>query len=137
MKKFGLFVCLFAFLFACVGCSFVEDIIGEDDDDDGNKYVWEYGLISSKIELISDRDTFEQIKSARDGLRTRTNSCNYHSPSNISESSFRKYLQDTTDMTANRIEYEIRTLNERGNTILYFNYKGNQYEILWYYLEKR
>lgn len=135
MKKiFSLFVCLFA-CFLVVGCSFIEDIVGEDDDDDGNKYVWEYGLINNntyQIELISDRDTFEQVKSARDKLRKKSDK--YHSPSNTSESSFRKHLQDTTDMTANRIEYKIRTLNERGNIILYFNYKGNK---LWYYLEKR
>ena len=128
---------MFAFLFACVGCSFVEDIIGEDDDDDENKYVLEYGLISSNEEVpLSDLDTFEELKSIRDRLKLKTNSRKYHSPSNTSESLFRKYLQDTTNMTANRIEYEIRTLNERGNIILYFNYKGNQSEILWYYIEK-
>lgn len=137
MKKiFSLFACLFA-CFLVVGCSFIEDIVGEDDDDDENKYVWEYGLIyTSQIESIYDWDTFEQIKSVRDSLRRK--SYKYHSPSNISESLFRKYLQDTTNMTANRIEYEIRTLNERGNAILYFNYINNQSEtIIWYYIEKR
>ena len=136
MKEFGLFVCLFVFLFACVGCSFIEDIVGEDDDDDGNKYVWEYGLIStSQEESIYSYYTFEQIKSVRNSLRTK--SYKYHSPSNTSESLFRKYLQDTTNMTANRIEYEIRTLNERGNAILYFYCKDNSSETIWYYLEKR
>ena len=77
-------VCLFA-CFLVAGCSFIEDIVGEDDDDDGNKYVWEYGLISSNQEVpLSDRYTFEQIKSARD--RLRDNSYKYHSPSNTSES---------------------------------------------------
>lgn len=126
---------MFAFLFACVGCSFVEDIIGEDDDDDENKYVLEYGLISSNEEVsLSGLDTFEELKSIRD--RLRRNSYKYHSPSNTSESLFRKYLQDTTTMTPAEIETFIRTLNERGNIILYFNYKGNQSEILWYYIEK-
>lgn len=136
MKKiFSLFACLFA-CFLVVGCSFIEDIVGEDDDDDENKYVWEYGLIyTSQRESISDWDTFEQIKSVRDSLRRK--SYKYHSPSNISESLFRKYLQDTTNMTANIIEYKIRTLNERGNAILYFNYINNQSETIWYYLEKR
>lgn len=137
MKKiFSLFACLFA-CFLVVGCSFIEDIVGEDDDDDENKYVWEYGLIyTSQIESIYDWDTFEQIKSVRDSLRRK--SYKYHSPSNISESLFRKYLQDTTNMTANIIEYKIRTLNERGNAILYFNYINNQSEtIIWYYIEKR
>lgn len=135
MKKiFNLLVCLFACFFV-VGCSFIEDIVGEDDDDE-NKYVWEYGLIyTSQRESISDWDTFEQIKSVRNSLRTK--SYKYHSPSNISESLFRKYLQDTTNMTANRIEYEIRTLNERGNAILYFYCKDNSSETIWYYLEKR
>lgn len=137
MKKiFSLFACLFA-CFLVVGCSFIEDIVGEDDDDDENKYVWEYGLIyTSQRESIYDQYTFEQIKSVRDSLRRK--SYKYHSPSNISESLFRKYLQDTTNMTANRIEYKIRTLNERGNAILYFNYINNQSEtIIWYYIEKR
>lgn len=137
MKKiFSLFACLFA-CFLVVGCSFIEDIVGEDDDDDENKYVWEYGLIyTSQIESIYDWDTFEQIKSTRDRLRRK--SYKYHSPSNISESLFRKYLQDTTNMTANIIEYKIRTLNERGNAILYFNYINNQSKtIIWYYIEKR
>lgn len=128
-------------MFACflvVGCSFIEDIVGEDDDDDENKYVWEYGLIySNQRKPISDQYTFEQIKSVRDILRTKTNPYKYHSPSNTSESLFRKYLQDTTNMTANIIEYEIRTLNERGNIILYFFCKDNSSETIWYYLEKR
>lgn len=137
MKKiFSLFACLFA-CFLVVGCSFIEDIVGEDDDDDENKYVWEYGLIPSSCEeSIYDQYTFEQIKSTRDRLRRK--SYKYHSPSNISESLFRKYLQDTTNMTANIIEYKIRTLNERGNAILYFNYINNQSKtIIWYYIEKR
>lgn len=137
MKKiFSLFACLFA-CFLVVGCSFIEDIVGEDDDDDENKYVWEYGLIyTSQRESIYDQYTFEQIKSVRDSLRRK--SYKYHSPSNTSESLFRKYLQDTTNMTANIIEYKIRTLNERGNAILYFYCKeDNSSETIWYYLEKR
>ena len=138
MKKiFSLFACLFA-CFLVVGCSFIEDIVGEDDDDDGNKYVYEYGLISSNQEVpLSDLHTFEQIKSARDILRTRTSSYKYHSPSNTSESLFRKYLQDTTNMTTSEIEADISYLNKHGNIILYFNYKGSRYETIWYYLEKR
>ena len=136
MKKFGLFVCLFVCLFSCVGCSFVEDIIGEDDDDDENKYVLEYGLIyTSQRESIYDWYTFEELKSIRDRLRTET--YKYYSPSNTSESLFRNHLQDTTNMTANKIEYAIRTLNERGNIILYFYCKDNSSETMWYYLEKR
>ena len=126
---------MFVCLFSCVGCSFVEDIIGEDDDDDGNEYVWEYGLIhTSQRESIS-LYSFEQKKSVRDSLRRK--SYKYHSPSNTSESSFRKHLQDTTNMTANKIEYVIRTLNEEGNIILYFYCKDNSPETMWYYLEKR
>lgn len=136
MKKiFSLFACLFA-CFLVVGCSFIEDIVGEDDDDDENKYVWEYGLIYTSQRESIYQYTFEQIKSVRDSLRRK--SYKYHSPSNTSESLFRKYLQDTTNMTANRIEYEIRTLNERGNAILYFYCKeDNSSETIWYYLEKR
>ena len=138
MKKiFNLFVCLFA-CFLVVGCSFIEDIVGEDDDDDGNKYVWEYGLIStSQEESIYSYYTFEQIKSARDILRTRTYPYKYHSPSNISETWFRNYLQSTTNMTASEIEADISYLNKHGNIILYFYYKGNKSETIWYYLEKR
>ena len=129
-------VCLFVFLFACVGCSFIEDIVSEDDDDDVNKYVWEYGLIStSQEESIYSYYTFEQIKSVRNSLRTK--SYKYHSPSNISESWFRNYLQSTTNMTASEIEADISYLNKHGNIILYFYYKGNRSETIWYYLEKR
>ena len=128
-------VCLFVCLFSCVGCSFIEDIVGEDDDDDGNKYVWEYGLISSNQAKSISGCTFEQIKSIRNRLKEISRQ--YRSPSNTSESLFRKYLQDTTNMTANIIEYEIRTLNERGNTILYLYYTSNKSETIWYYLEKR
>ena len=129
-------VCLFVFLFACVGCSFIEDIVSEDDDDDVNKYVWEYGLIStSQEESIYSYYTFEQIKSVRNSLRTK--SYKYHSPSNISESWLRNYLQSTTNMTASEIEADISYLNKHGNIILYFYYKGNRSETIWYYLEKR
>lgn len=137
MKKiFSLFACLFA-CFLVVGCSFIEDIVGEDDDDDENKYVWEYGLIyTSQRESIYDQYTFEQIKSVRDSLRRK--SYKYHSPSNISESWFRNYLQDTTTMTPAEIETFIRNLNEVGNAILYLYYINNQSEtIIWYYIEKR
>ena len=123
-------------MFSCVGCSFVEDIIGEDDDDDENKYVLEYGLIyTSQRESISDWYTFEELKSIRDRLRTK--SYKYHSPSNTSESLFRNYLQDTTTMTSAEIETFIRNLNEVGNAILYLYYTSNPSETIWYYLEKR
>ena len=92
-------------------------------------------ISTSQIEPISDWPTFEELKSIRD--RLRTNSYKYHSPSNTSESSFRKHLQDTTNMTASRIEYAIRTLNVSGNIILYFYCKDNLSETMWYYLEKR
>ena len=131
-------VCLFVCLFSCVGCGFVEDIIGEDDDDDENKYVWEYGLIyTSQRESIPDRYTFEELKSIRDRLKLKTNSRKYHSPSNTSETLFRNYLQDTTNMTASKIEYVISYLNENKNIILYFYCKDNSSETVWYYLEKR
>ena len=133
MKKiFSLLACLFA-CFLVVGCSFIEDIVGEDDDDE-NKYVWEYGYIDSS-EKVYDCYTFEQVKSVRDNLRGKSH--NYHSPSNISEARLRNYFQDNTDMTADRIESVIRNLNEVGNTILYFNYKGNQPVTKWHYIEKR
>ena len=134
MKKIW-FVCLFAFLVSCIGCSFVEDIIGEDDDDDGNKYVWEYGYIDSSQKEPIFLYSFEQKKSVRDSLRRK--SYKYHSPSNISESWFRNYLQDTTTMTPAEIETFIRNLNEVGNAILYLYYTSNPSETIWYYLEKR
>ena len=124
---------MFAFLVSCIGCSFVEDIIGEDDDDDGNKYVYEYGLIpSNQKEPLSY--SFEHTKSVRDSLRSK--SYKYHSPYNISEEWLRNHLQDTTNMTASEIEYVISYLNENKNIILYFYYKGSSSETLWCYLEK-
>lgn len=123
-----MFVC-----FLVVGCSFIEDIVGEDDDDDGNKYVYEYGLIDG-YQKLSIGNTFEKTKSVRDRLRRK--SYKYHSPSNTSESLFRNHLQNTTDLTTDEIEFVIRDLNERGNAILYFYYKGNKSKIIWYYLEK-
>ena len=91
MKKFGLFICLFAFLFACVGCSFVEDIIGEDDDDDGNEYVWEYGLIPSYCEESTSGYTFEQVKSFRNRLITNSN--DYEPATTTNEAEIRELLQ--------------------------------------------
>lgn len=124
-------VCLFVCLFSCVGCSFVEDIIGEDDDD-GNKYVWEMGLIYDyQAESISGC-TFEQIKSIRNRLKTK--SCDYEPAITVNETEIRDFLQGM--FTPTEIETHISFLNKNGNIILYFYYKYDSSKFVWCYFEK-
>ena len=125
---------MFAFLFACVGCSFVEDIIGEDDDDDGNKYVWETGLIYDyQKESIYSNYTFEKIKSIRN--RLKTNSRDYDPATTVNETEIRDFLQGR--MTPAEIESYRIFLNKNGNIILYFYYKYYSSKLVWFYFEKR
>lgn len=114
-----------------VGCSFVEDIIGEDDDD-GNKYVWEIGLIYNyQAESISGC-TFEQIKSIRNRLKTK--SCDYEPAITVNETEIRDFLQGR--FTPTEIETRISFLNKNGNIILYFCYKYDSSKLGWCYFEK-
>ena len=126
---------MFVCLFACVGCSFVEDIIGEDDDDDGNKYVYEYGLIYDDQKL-SIGNTFEETKSVRDNLRK--NSRQYRSAITTDEKGFREFLQNNTTMSAYEIEDDMSLINKYRNMIFYF-YTRDHYsnERIWLYVEKR
>ena len=123
-------------MFACllvVGCSFVEDIIGEDDDDDGNKYVWESGLIYDyQKESIYSNYTFEEIKSIRNRLKTK--SCDYDPVITVNETEIRDFLQGR--MTSAEIETYISFLNKNGNIILYFYYKYDSSKLGWCYFEK-
>ena len=133
MKKIW-FVCLFAFLVSCIGCSFVEDIIGEDDDDDGNKYVYEYGLIYDS-EKLSIGNTFEETKSVRDKLKAISRQ--YRSAITTDEKGFREFLQNNTTMSAYEIEDDMSLINKYRNMIFYFYTRDHSNERIWLYVEKR
>ena len=126
-------VCLFVCLLSCVGCSFVEDIIGEDDDD-GNKYVYEYGLISSDQKLPIG-NTFEETKSVRDSLKAISNP--YRSAITTDEKGFREFLQNNTTMSAYKIEDGMSLINKYRNWIFYFYTTDHSNECIWLYVEKR
>ena len=133
MKKiFNLLVCLFA-CFLVVGCSFIEDIVGEDDDD-GNKYVYEYGLIYDSQKL-SIGNTFEETKIVRDKLKAVSRQ--YRSAITTDEKGFREFLQNNTTMSAYEIEDDMSLINKYRNVIFYFYTRDYSNERIWLYVEKR
>ena len=133
MKKiFNLLVCLFA-CFLVVGCSFIEDIVGEDDDD-GNKYVYEYGLIYDSQKL-SIGNTFEETKIVRDKLKAVSRQ--YRSAITTDEKGFREFLQNNTTMSAYEIEDDMSLINKYRNVIFYFYTRDHSNERIWLYVEKR
>ena len=124
-------------MFACflvVGCSFIEDIVGEDDDDDGNKYVYEYGLISDNQKLPIG-NTVEETKSVRD--KSKAISKPYRSAITTDEKGFKEFLQNNTTMSAYEIEDDMSLINKYRNWIFYFYTRDHSNKRIWLYVEKR